>query len=485
MKKVTGAIALIAVLAAGWTGASWYTGKMIEGEMAEAMQLAHNKLQSLTPTPLLNLSYRDYQRGIFSSQMRMVLTNATEEKVKPGEITDYAHEVVILQTIHHGPFPLAQLKQFTLKPLLASLHSELEENAAVKPLFAFTQGKSLLTADTRIAYNGDIHSAMNIIPVHFDKEGVKVDFSGAVMTLSADKALADVKVSANIDSFALDASAATSDKGKMTFNGFTIDNVTHLSPAQIRVGTQKFGLKQFTLNTESGKSGSVEDFSLVSQFDEKDGVLVGQQDYRVAGVKIKDVDFGSGALAIKVDQLDAAAFKKLYDSYDQLIKQMLMNSDYDEQKLSEFADTHVPALLASSPRFHIGPLRWQNSKGEGTVSLNIDLQKPASETFAGNEDQYFAGALKNIEMNVDLPLPMLTEVLVQMAALDGIAASDAQDAAKMSADAVAHMGSQLQLSTVKDEVISSHFQYTDNAITLNGKKMSPEEFLGTYSPFIP
>ena len=73
MKKSLVAVSVIAVLGAAWTGVSWYTGKLIEQHMDEQVAAANSQLQSAYPKAGLKVSYQDYQRGLFSSKMRIVL----------------------------------------------------------------------------------------------------------------------------------------------------------------------------------------------------------------------------------------------------------------------------------------------------------------------------------------------------------------------------------------------------------------------------
>lgn len=108
MKKSLVAVSVIVVLGAAWTGASWYTGKLIEQRMGELVNNANGQIRTLLPKAGVKFAYKDYQRGLFSSQVRYVLqadsSVAGEKALKDGD------EVAFIETIDHGPFPLAQLK---------------------------------------------------------------------------------------------------------------------------------------------------------------------------------------------------------------------------------------------------------------------------------------------------------------------------------------------------------------------------------------
>ena len=144
-----------------------YTGKQIEQHMGEVVDNANGQLKAYLPKAGVKLSYENYQRGLFSSKVRYVLrsdgTDTSENAaLKTGE------EVAFPETIDHGPF-LRPAEKFNLLPSMASVHTELENTPAVKGLFDTTKGKSLFTADSRISYSGDTSSAIDIIPLDYQK----------------------------------------------------------------------------------------------------------------------------------------------------------------------------------------------------------------------------------------------------------------------------------------------------------------------------
>ncbi len=110
-----------------WTGGAWFTGKQLEGRIADMVQQANAQLRSSAPESGLELSYQDYQRGLFSSHLQLV--------VKPiaGQANGWlaaGQSVVLDEVVDHGPFPLASLKAFNLAPAMASVHTTLVKNDA-------------------------------------------------------------------------------------------------------------------------------------------------------------------------------------------------------------------------------------------------------------------------------------------------------------------------------------------------------------------
>ncbi|MDN6550279.1 MAG: DUF945 family protein, partial [Enterobacterales bacterium] len=60
MKKSAVAVAVIVVLGAAWTGASWYTGKLIEQRMTTEVENVNSQINNYFPKAGLKLSYEDY-----------------------------------------------------------------------------------------------------------------------------------------------------------------------------------------------------------------------------------------------------------------------------------------------------------------------------------------------------------------------------------------------------------------------------------------
>ncbi|WP_254557355.1 DUF945 family protein, partial [Salmonella enterica] len=78
----------------------------------------------------VELSYQNYQRGVFSSQLQLVVkpdAGADTTWLKPGQSN------VLDESVSHGPLPLAQLKTLNLIPSMASVKTTLENKDAAKP----------------------------------------------------------------------------------------------------------------------------------------------------------------------------------------------------------------------------------------------------------------------------------------------------------------------------------------------------------------
>jgi uncharacterized protein YdgA (DUF945 family) len=175
MKKSVVAVGVIVALGVVWTGASWFTGKQLEGRLAEMVAQANGEIKRSAPEAGVELSYQNYQRGVFTSHMQVVVKPVAGNAnawLKPGQ------SVVLDEVVSHGPFPLAQLKSFNLIPSMASVHTVLVNNDVTKPLFDLAKNESPFDINTRISYAGDTSSDIALKALNYENGNEKVTFSG-------------------------------------------------------------------------------------------------------------------------------------------------------------------------------------------------------------------------------------------------------------------------------------------------------------------
>ncbi len=246
MNKTKIAVGVVVALGVVWTAGAWFTGKQLEKNMDQLVQQANAQIQNSAPESRLQLSYQDFQRGVFSSSARFVLQSSSQTEdnamLKPGQ------SIVFKETIDHGPFPLAQLKKFNLIPSMASVHSELENTDAVKKLFEITKGKSIVQAETRVGYGGSTDSDIKLLPADYSnaQTGERFAFNGGTLKVSADDKGDKVAFNGDIDSLVLTSKNELGMPVLFTVNGLKLDANTKLSPEGMRIGDQTIALKKLT-----------------------------------------------------------------------------------------------------------------------------------------------------------------------------------------------------------------------------------------------
>ncbi len=485
MKKSLVAVGVIVALGVIWTGASWYTGKQLEGRMAEMVENANRLLQKNSPDAGLTIGYQNYQRNVFSSHMDLVISptpGVQKSLLHPG------HSVVLNEDISHGPFPLAQLKTLNLLPSMASVHTKLVSNDTTKWLFEMAKGASPFDAQTRISYSGGHSSDIDIHPLNHEKEDEKVAFSGGKFTLSADGNANALSLTGQADSGLVDTVNEHGQRVQLSFNGLKTDGDSKLSSFEERIGSSNVKLDKLAIAAAGKELVVLEGFSLAAKSDvESDGKhMNGQVDYSLDAVKVQGRNMGSGKMALKIGQLDGAALHQFYQQYNAQVQALLTdpaianNPELYQIRALEALTSNLPLLLKGGPVITVAPLSWKNDQGESTFNLSLFLkQPPTSAAVAAPQtpEQAFANNVKSVDSKLVIPIDMATGLMTQVAQLEGYEESDARKLASQQVKGLAAMGQMFRITTTDDNKILSSLQYNNGQVTLNGQKMPLADFL--------
>ncbi|MBK4783996.1 MAG: DUF945 domain-containing protein [Pantoea sp. Pent] len=487
MKKTKVAVGVIVALGGIWTGAAWFTGKQLESHMDEMLQNANSQINAYAPNSRLTLSHQDYQRGVFSSKTKLVIqaSSQTEDNqlLKPGQ------SIVLNETIDHGPFPFAQLKRGNLIPSMASVHTELENTDAVKKLFELTQGKSLVNADTRVGYSGATDTALHLLPVDYSnaQTGDRLATNGGTLNVSADSKGDKVSLQGDFSSIAVTSKNQLQQPVLFTLNGLKLGGDTHLSPEGVRVGDQTITLDKLDASINGQEGLTLEKLDGKSSFDNKDGKIGGQIDYQVDNISLQKQPFGEARLAMKFAQFDAQAVKTFSDQYNAQMQDLLNQPGVVDDPIRYQASVqtilrnNLPTLLKGSPTVSVAPLSGKNDKGESTFNLNVGFNDPATVT---GEPQSLGAAvdrvLKTLDGKLSINMPMATEVMRHVGLAEGYQGDDAQKLADQQVKGLAAMGQMFRLTQQQDDNITTSLQYANGQVTMNGDKMTLEQFLSRY-----
>lgn len=487
MKKTKVAVGVIVALGVIWTGAAWFTGKQLESHMDEMLQNANSQINAYAPNSRLTLSYQDYQRGVFSSKTKLVIqaSSQTEDNplLKPGQ------SIVLNETIDHGPFPFAQLKRGNLIPSMASVHTELENTDAVKKLFELTQGKSLVNADTRVGYSGATDTALHLLPVDYSnaQTGDRLATNGGTLNVSADSKGDKVSLQGDFSSIAVTSKNQLQQPVLFILTGLKLGGDTHLSPEGVRVGDQTITLDKLDASINGQEGLTLEKLDGKSSFDNKDGKIGGQIDYQVDNISLQKQPFGEAKLEMKFAQFDAQAVKTFSDQYNAQMQDLLNQPGVVDDPIRYQASVqtilrnNLPTLLKGSPTVSVAPLSWKNDKGESTFNLNVGFNDPATVT---GEPQSLGAAvdrvLKTLDGKLSINMPMATEVMRHVGLAEGYQGDDAQKLADQQVKGLAAMGQMFRLTQQQDDNITTSLQYANGQVTMNGDKMTLEQFLSRY-----
>lgn len=475
MKKSLVAVSVIVALGVVWTGSSWYIGKQLEAHMAERVQQANNELNKALPEAGIVLSYENYQRGLFTSQMQLVVKNAPESQnpvLKPDQ------SIVFNETLSHGPLP--GLTHFSFIPAMASVHSELAKNSTTQPLFDITKDQSLINAVTRVAFDGATSSVISLIPVDYSQDNVHFVFSGSTLEADVDAHADKMTFAFNANSGSIKTVNEAGQPVQVSYKGISFASDSQTSIADLRIGKQKVGIQNVVLNVDGKDMGVLDDLLLSAitelQADKKNLSL--QADYSLAALKVQSQNLGSGKLAFKLNNLDAQALSEVSKAYTVESQKLLADPEVIQdperyrQEMVDILVSKFPLLLKGNPSLSIAPLSWKNAKGESTFTLALALKDPQNAATPAESAEAMLGQyLASLDTHLVIPIDMAIQLMSQVAQLDGSSAENAEKLATQQVKSLAAMGQMFHITKVENNSITASLNFADNKATLNGEPM--------------
>ncbi len=491
MKKSLVAVGVIVALGAVWTGASWYTGKQLAQNIDIVTAEFNKQLQEAYPNPGFKLVYRDYQGGVFSSTFSLVLQpDGTASETRP---LAPKNEVVLNETVSHGPLPLALLKKLNLRPSMAHIHSELANTEATKSLFDALSNQPFFSAETRVAFNGDTSSIISLRPLDIAGDNSKFVFSGSDIALDLAHDLRSSRISGIVSTLSTETTDYEGGKETIVLEGIGLEANNHRGKFNLNLGEGTVTLKSGKVTPAGSDPVTLNNFVLKSTMNEDDKNVSGAITVSLDALLLKDRDLGSMKFNFNFNQLDGEATQQFTKTYKALSaayleSQSAMDPLRFQYELGQSVRNALPSLLKGNPSFTIAPLSWKNAKGESTLNASLDLSNPAQPTeltppAQSDEEGVIRRAVKRLDITFNAPMAMVAEGIVQAG---GQAQSDqereqlvasAQEQVKM----LASVGEMNQLTVTKDEAITSSLHYADNQVEFNGRKLSLAEFI---APFI-
>ncbi|MBW1018385.1 YdgA family protein [Escherichia coli] len=459
MNKSLVAVGVIVALGVVWTGGAWYTGKKIETHLEDMVAQANAQLKLTAPESNLEVSYQNYHRGVFSSQLQL-LVKPIAGKVNPW--IKSGQSVIFNESVDHGPFPLAQLKKLNLIPSMASIQTTLVNNEVSKPLFDMAKGETPFEINSRIGYSGDSSSDISLKPLNYEQKDEKVAFSGGEFQLNADRDGKAISLSGEAQSGRIDAVNEYNQKVQLTFNNLKTDGSSTLASFGERVGNQKLSLEKMTISVEGKELALLEGMEISGKSDlVNDGKTINSQlDYSLNSLKVQNQDLGSGKLTLKVGQIDGEAWHQFSQQYNAQTQALLAqpeianNPELYQEKVTEAFFSALPLMLKGDPVITIAP-----------------------QTLAQEVDR----SVKSLDAKLTIPVDMATELMTQVAKLEGYQEDQAKKLAKQQVEGASAMGQMFRLTTLQDNTITTSLQYANGQITLNGQKMPLEDFVGMFA----
>ncbi|NDL63124.1 YdgA family protein [Acerihabitans arboris] len=487
MKKTLVAVGVIIVLGAAWTGAAWYTGKQFEQRLPSVVDDANARIKTAFPEAGVTLAIEDYHRRLFSSRVNLVLmsdgSTGDNKPLKPGD------RLIVNESIDHGPFPFTQLKKGVLIPSMASVHSQLASTPLVKPLLDAGKGQSPVKALTRVAYNGDTVSVIDLLALDLNSGATLFRTSGGTFNAAIDHDMNNMSVDGSIASLLIGGLNQWQQHEQVTVQDFSLESNTHKGKLDYSIGDNTIKAKTLVYNFDGKDMLSADNLTQVTKISEDGDRLNAQVDYNLDALHVQGQNFGSGRLVIKLSNLDPKAIADFSEKYHAQVQQVMQQTGQadpvvQQQLISQALFQNLPLALKGNPYLTIAPFSWKNSKGESAFNLTLNLNDPSQvPATPATPDRQWARWVNKLDAKLTVPLDMATETTTQFARIQGYNDEDAQKLAKQQVQGLAAMGQMFKLTTLTDNTLSSSFQYADNQVILNGQKMSLQNFMGLFGLF--
>lgn len=473
-KSVAITLGVVIVGAGSWVGATWYTGKRIEEDSQRYLAQANEKLAKITPLFGLRIDQLKYERGLFSTQARYGVSFLKNDKspndMPPGMIEFDAN-------VEHGPFPKSALARGAIAPKLAFIHSEIAKTDNVAPVFELTKGVSPLMSDAIVGYGGNATSTAMIAPITVTHDGNALDFSGMKVEGTFDRDSQAVTAHGLMDKLEVDGTKSH-DPVKITLAGLTLDVDSRMGKFGISMGNSDLKIKRLdVLRPTEDIKFSLDNFAYGVKLSEDDKTINVQAAYNTGDMTVNDVALGSGQAVVKLAKLDGPAVKQLSDTYNQLVRQLMMGVSDEGLKDEQFDVLldNAGKLLAGNPSFSIDPLSWKTAKGESKLTFSLELANPANVKDL-TPQEIAVQAIKKIDASLVISKPMIQDLMVQYAIKkEGAAADQAAAQADEQMRQMAGMAEMLNVGKNDGDNIVGRFTFAGGVGDLNGQKIPAEE----------
>ena len=481
MNKAAGTVVAIVVVAGvAWAGASWYTGTRVEAELNQSIERANAQMLEVAPEWAGKLSLASFEKGVFSSHARYLLTlpDMASKDAEPGAAAAPAkmHEIVIADRIEHGPFPMSRIAAGGLTPVMATSNFELERNASVEEWFKHTNGAVPMSGQASLGYGGAVDGKLSLAPVNYETPTDGITFSGLDLNFDVNADRSVSKLDGDFDHLSF---KTQNEQGTpTTFEVRTV--VLNSDMRGMFIGQNEITAKTLTITVPDSKV-EIADYAQRMDLKEADNKVSGSLGYEVGQVRVNGADLASGQFLLRVKDLDAAAITRMSEIYRESAIRAAQadgtaSPEATPQEQQAFMDA-VMQSLAGNPTLEIDPLLIKTAKGEGRFNLKVDLKKPADP--AMTMDAIVAQMVSSLDARLVVSKPMLTDLLAFQATSAGAPADAAQKQAAQQSEMIGMMSQQMGAARVDGENIVSTLSYSKGEIDFNGKKMPVEDFAGS------
>ena len=475
IKKLLISGILLATGFAGYGGASWWAGFRIQSQSYAAVD-ALNLHLSRSWSDQVRLSARAYQRGIFSSESSYVLSFPTNK----DSTSDTKREILFINRITHGPFPLANLLKGDFVAIGAIIQTESVQTPWTETLFNAKTRQPFVTGQTQVDTNGVATLAWSVQPLEFRDDALGVKFGGAQLKAELGPQLKTRKGELLLESLNVTDGLTTVD-----LKGAKVQMDARLGASGLPVGLHTREFNKLTWSSVNAATLELEKFKVRSELKLEDAEVSGVTDINIGALSIAQKKIGAFKLAFIYDKLGDRALSSLLELYHRALTNLAMNA-LDPEPLStpeiKKVWLYLQSLLKSNPNLHLEALTWETAAGKSQLTLNTRLN-PAELASGGIGLR--SNPIDTLDATLTISQPMVNALVLQLLQKPGMPAAKIKSLADREARRLADLAIQLKLGRVQQGKLVSHFNVQDGELRINGQRSTPEPLLKLLGSFIP
>ncbi len=476
MKKRLILIASVLVaLIAAYSGASLWSGFRIQEQSYAAVD-AINLHLSRTWSDQIRLAARDYQRGIFSSQASYILTFPS----KQDSATAIKREILFVNEISHGPFPLKNILNGDFSAVGALIDTHSASTPWTEALFNANQNRPFVVGQTRVATNGVAKLLWTAAAFDLRQDALRVQFGGAQLKAEVGPRFRNRK-----GELTLEALNMTDGHTTIDLKGVKLETDAKSGALGLPVGINKREIASLTWSSVNAPTLELEKVKLRTELALDDAEVSGETRIDIHSLSIAQKKMGSFKLGVTLDKLSDRALLPMIELYNRtlirLISHILAPEPLSAAEIKKIW-LQLHGLLKNSPSIRIEPLLWETPAGKSQLTLSAAL-KPAE--LANGGIGLRESLINTLDATLTVSQPMVNALVLQSMQTPGSNPAKIKGLADRESRRLVDLAAQLKLGRVQNGLLVSHFNVQNDALRINGQRTSAEPILKLLSTFVP
>jgi uncharacterized protein YdgA (DUF945 family) len=444
-KKIVYAVGAVALLGAGYAGASWYAGNQI------AAALDANA-SALSQFPIIKVVKRDLQTSVFSSVENVTYQIGCETGLdESNPLHGNLGTLTLKNTISHQPFNLT---------INTAIQYDEKTRAELAKIF---KDKEPLSIRTQLGLNGQFHTEMTSPAFILDTEEGRFESKGLSADVKSDRDLSFVDSHIKYAGLSLVKGDEELAVGEVVYQSNAKKAAEGLYAGKNQMTIAALSLrgnhadKPFDMNV--GKS----DFSSDTQID--GGFMRSGFKGQVNDMVLNTQKIGSLNLDAALEHLDAKAIQAINQAFGM---QGMLQCKNDPAAQMKVLQAQAQALLEKDPKYS-QKVSLKTPEGESVFALQLQGKGVTKADLASPD------LLRNkldASLSVQVPQALIERLIADVAQADALESTLANFQNSLS------MGVEQGFVVSDGKLIKAHFTAQQGKTVLNGKPFDLMQLMG-------